>query len=88
MGGKVNGQCFLAWCILPWICLAAAVGIVMWLCSLFGGASHLLSIVCCIAVGALFFRGAKKEPMFTKVLGYGASVLFWFCALAITGIFN
>jgi len=85
---NLDAECVFAWCVLPWICLATAVGVVMWLCSLLGGASHLLSIVCCSAVSWIFFRQAKKEPMFTRVLGYCAALFFGFCAVAITGVFN
>jgi hypothetical protein len=60
----------------------------MWFSSLVGGAANLFATVGCGAMSWLFFRGARREPMFTKVLGYMMSAFFAFCVVAMTGVFN
>ena len=90
IGGKVDGQCFLAWCVLPWICLAGFIGLVMWLCSLVGGAATLFSAVACAIVFWVFFKQAGREKgAGAKAFGYSASALFASCfAVIVMGGIN
>lgn len=75
------------WLVLPWFCLGVWVAGLMWLSSLVGGGSTLFSIIGCSLASWWFFKAAKKEPMFTRIIGYCVGSFLGFCAVALTGVF-
>jgi len=80
---RPDPACAIAWLVLPWICHAASIGLVMWLSSLVGGAAALFSAVACGIVCWLFFKQAGKEKIVARLIGYGFSVVFGLCAVVI-----
>lgn len=90
MGRKIDPACGFAWLVLPWICLATAVGSVMWLSSLVGGAATLFSIVGCSILFWLFFKQSLAEKgAMAKAVGLSAAALFGCCAVVIVaGVFH
>ncbi len=69
--------------VLSWILLLLIVAGVLWLADLVGGGSVLFSCVGCALASRFFWTAAGKEPVFTKVIGYGLSGVLAACSVTI-----